>query len=426
MTLSAEDKNIKIPTNHYVGFQARQGEAVPLGFMTPDGTDSAATKRKATVDNWAKGYGRTTTLPPKSFENKPMSGFKLGRNVRHGHGWGQGNVKWRIEDPRGFELEISSPNLAQIMAFSTIERGEILDKCVWGRLKNENILIPVTSDVYKAAEANTERAGKSASLKDLEPGNYIVLQNGEEGTYMGAFFTMSAGGYGTDRSLKWGDKKRHIFKTKAGAYEVKASMKLSEITDPTKVDIADYEKELNEFLKGKGRSLYEPGNDYRTMRAVSVTSLKKSDVTMVLEKHTVAGMLSDCGKNSYGHRESTGYVSFINIEVQGQDKWALFEGSSVQRALDEHATRTASFAANPSYYGGRTPEVGEVHFTVFDKAKFDADGELVMEMTTTGHSYNRYDRELSIGCKANAIPESLYRLKVSGKTGSGQDYEFYY
>jgi hypothetical protein len=81
----SDNKAIKFPAKHYIGFQARPSvDELPLAFMTPDGTDKAAEKRKATVDAWAKGYGydgrneAEDKLPAQSYENKPMIGFKMG------------------------------------------------------------------------------------------------------------------------------------------------------------------------------------------------------------------------------------------------------------------------------------------------------------------------------------------------------------
>lgn len=247
MAITTANKDIKIPTQHYVGFNKRGDHEIPLGFMTPDGTDDSAKKRKATVDQWAKGqsWQNKIPLPAQVFENKPLSGFKFGNSVRHGGGWGQGTVKWRIEDPRGFELEISSPNLQQIMEISTIECGEILDKCIWGRLKNENILIPVTSEVYKTAQLNTERAGKSASLKDLNIGDHVVLQNGKEGRYFGAHYQVQAS---YEKKIKQDDKKKHVIVNQSnGAVEFiqVASLKVSSIEPGEALTIEQAEVELN-------------------------------------------------------------------------------------------------------------------------------------------------------------------------------------
>lgn len=180
--------NINIPTTHYVGFQKRS-ETLPLGFMTPDGTDKAAMKRKSTVDSWAKGYGQTKSLPAKSMENKPMTGFKFGRNISGGgSGWNSRHDKWRVQDPRGFELEITSGNLEVIMRACTVEKGEVLEQCIWARLGSDNILLPLDTEEYRKATANTQRLGSKGSVRDIVPGSKMVFKNGHKATFVGRIF----------------------------------------------------------------------------------------------------------------------------------------------------------------------------------------------------------------------------------------------
>lgn len=294
MSLTGDNKEIKIPLTHYVGFQARHHDDVPLGFMTPDGTDSASTKRKATVDSWSKqgghiwnpttrSYDRKDPLPSVSYENKPLSGFKMGREIRRNSGWGQGNVKWRIEDPRGFELEISSPNFAQIILCTTIENGEILEECVWGRLGAENILLPISSEVYKAAVINSERMAKKVSLKDLKPGHKVVLQNGEEGIFLGSFFTLDEQNhkYGEQPSVKWYDKRRSVLATlnknnEIEKIECRSALKVAEVYDSPlgTFSIEDSEKKINDFIKQSKNSIYT-GSSYTSKNVIGVSAVKK-------------------------------------------------------------------------------------------------------------------------------------------------------
>lgn len=300
MALNAAAKDIKIPTHHYVGFQARSNDDVPLGFMTPDGTDAAATKRKATVDHWARGYGtKDPKIAAATYENKPLTGFKLGREIRRHSSWGQGNVKWRIEDPRGFELEISSPNFASIILCTTLEKGEILEECVWARQGSENVLLPVSSDEYKQAQVNTTRNAKKVSLKDLEPGHYVVMQNGEEGIYLGSHFTYvqkGGGYYGEGPKAGWQDKKRFFIGQQTDGkwtgLECKASIKVAEVreSDVGVMTLTDAERLLNTLLcKPMGRygsSVSIPGNDYGYVRGVSSTKPRDEDSTMEFEAVT--------------------------------------------------------------------------------------------------------------------------------------------
>lgn len=186
---------ITIPESHYVGMVKRGNESsMPLGFMTPWGVDDAAKKRIATIDNWA----RRDALPSTVITNTPMLGFKMTASIRRGD-YGAAD-KWRIADPRGFEVEITSNNLAQLLSITTIEKGEILDKCVWARDGGVNILLSVESDAYIAAVNLTVIAHATALWKDVKIGNNVVLQNGLKGRYLGRMHALAAADY--NRSVK--------------------------------------------------------------------------------------------------------------------------------------------------------------------------------------------------------------------------------
>lgn len=219
-----EVKGLKFPDKHYVGFQKRNKEGISLGFMTPYGTDSAALKRIATVDNWVSQGGRTynyttrqyeqeDTIPAIVYENKPMTGFKVSHSVNHSSSWNSCKDKWRILDPRGFELEITSGNFERVLEFTDILRGEIQGECIWARLAGINILVPVGTDIYRNAMDNTAREGSKVSLKELRPGYKVTLKNGDEGIYMGYFHIVQNSYYGADTAFNYkiSAKKRHVF-----------------------------------------------------------------------------------------------------------------------------------------------------------------------------------------------------------------------
>lgn len=337
MSLDAAAKDIKIPANHYIGFQARGVDDVPLGFMTPDGTDKAAQKRKDTVDSWSRqgttrwnpvtmAHEAVKKIEPASYENKPLSGFKLGREIRRHSSWGQGNVKWRIEDPRGFELEISSPNFASIILCTTIENGDILEECVWARQGSENILLPVSSEVYKTAIANTSRINASISLKDLQPGHHVVLQNGNEGLYLGQHFCFEDHGIrhrSTDENDRspltgWGDKKRHfIAQLKDGeiaSIECLASIKPSAATDSDigKLTPQEAEARINDFLVSDAKSISTAGNSYGYVRAVTCEKPVAGSAKYEYQTRTFDELVAHYkpGKHPYGHAKH-----YIGYEV---------------------------------------------------------------------------------------------------------------
>lgn len=221
-----EVKGIKFPDKHYVGFQQRNKEGISLGFMTPYGTDAAAKKRMATVDTWAKqglygNYNYTTrqyenipdAIPAVIHDNKPMTGFKVSHSVNHSSSWASCKDKWRILDPRGFELEITSGNFERVLEYTDILKGEIQGECIWARLGSNNILVPVGTDIYRNAMDNTAREGSKVSLKELRPGYKVTLKNGQVGIYMGLFHIVQNSYYGADTAFNYkvSAKKRHVF-----------------------------------------------------------------------------------------------------------------------------------------------------------------------------------------------------------------------
>jgi hypothetical protein len=188
--------SIKIPDQFYVGLkqQHKAESSLPLGFATPHEPGTKAyEKRKETVDRWANFNTRGTTpdsINPVIINNTPVAGFKIAESVRRVY-WGGGNVVWRIVDPRGFELEISSSNFAKIIDCTTIENGEIKMECVWGRDKAQNVLLPINSEPYEQAIVNTKRVKTRVPIKDINIGDIILLHSGLECEYVGAYNLVS-------------------------------------------------------------------------------------------------------------------------------------------------------------------------------------------------------------------------------------------
>lgn len=364
MSSTADNLAIKIPETHYVGFQKREGDQVPLGFMTPDGSDKAAMKRKATVDSWANGYGyssrKQATIPSKTFDNKPMVGFKIAKLVAGGgRGWDARSDAWRIEDPRGFELEIGSGNFQEILAVSTIERGEILEECIWGRLGTNNILIPVTSDVYERAAANTERMGKKSSIREAKPGYHLIFQNGEEAMYMGKTY---ASGYSIERERintnlayeydyaitrefkTFNDKPIHtyILYDKNGQLSrimMRDSLKLSEVREGPELTLAEACDKINDLITLR-KSVDIP-NKYNAHR---VTQFSPS-------------LVSDLEENYKFSVEKIGKVEELKkLIISRQDEETYYNN-----------TVFVEIPAN-SETGLATPEVGLGHIHWWDKS----------------------------------------------------------
>lgn len=67
-------------------------------------------------------------LQPRILDNVPQTGFKLMKSVTR---YSTSNKLWRVLDPRGFMLEISTQNLEDILLEGKIEKGLIDGSFVW-------------------------------------------------------------------------------------------------------------------------------------------------------------------------------------------------------------------------------------------------------------------------------------------------------
>lgn len=73
------------------------------------------------------------SLKPRVVDNVPRSGFKIVDTVTR---YSTSNKLWRILDPYGFELEISTANMEEIIMGGLIDKGEIIGQCIWDFGKN--------------------------------------------------------------------------------------------------------------------------------------------------------------------------------------------------------------------------------------------------------------------------------------------------
>lgn len=201
-----------LPEKFYVAVRERDGfstDTFPLGFATHFGTDKAFAKRKETVDNWA-GINNTTesyvekdadgknvwkNRPAREhkghmiFDNVPTEGFSFDKVVSR---WETSNKWFRVQDPRGFTLEISSENLGDVLLNSSISKGYFVGEYVWARTAGKNYLLRTDHPVYleltktKNKDDLTIRVGevikcKTGTLKYF--GKFYFAQKKEQTEY---------------------------------------------------------------------------------------------------------------------------------------------------------------------------------------------------------------------------------------------------
>lgn len=188
-------ENVKVFSKLFVAHRAFPVEKFPLGYMTPSENTAASRQREANAVKWVSGEAQT-----KVIDNVPISGFKFGDEIKRTY-WGGGNVVWRVLDPRGFQLEIQSNNLSKILAYATIEAGEIKSECIWGRHGGKNILIPQGCPDFPNQIKNAEELTAGSKLlkerripvKDLNFGDFVTLHNSTKGIYLGKYWILTDG-----------------------------------------------------------------------------------------------------------------------------------------------------------------------------------------------------------------------------------------
>lgn len=141
-----------------------------------------------------RGYygGNTSNNPdivPKEFENIPVEGFVLNKKAGgYKSGWNHRQTYCRIFDPRGFEFEITIPNLLYILENANAVKGKGLEgKFIYG-WGTDLILIPEQAPEYEEMVKFTEiQLSASIQKKDLVPGWKYLTKQKQVVTYLGYF-----------------------------------------------------------------------------------------------------------------------------------------------------------------------------------------------------------------------------------------------
>jgi hypothetical protein len=118
-------------------------------------------------------------------KNIPLPGFTLLKANKRS--WAAADASWLVIDPRGIIVRITNKNLEEILHVAGITEGLIQEKCVWSRDNTETkmILVPVSADAYIEATLNTTLLEEKVSIKDVNVGDKVLLQNTLIGIYCG-------------------------------------------------------------------------------------------------------------------------------------------------------------------------------------------------------------------------------------------------
>lgn len=143
---------------------------------------------------WATSKFGTDVIPIE-FENTPVEGFVLNKKVGGDrYSWNPRQTYTRVYDPRGFEFEITIPNLLYILENTNSIKGKGLEgKFVYGWSGKDLILVPENSPEYQDMLGFTSLQSKKVNKKDLIKGATYVSKNNEKYLYMDLSFHYPAG-----------------------------------------------------------------------------------------------------------------------------------------------------------------------------------------------------------------------------------------
>lgn len=178
--------NFFIPKKINVGFQNRSstytGKLAYIIYFDEKGK----LRKEASWSSW-----RDEKIENIIYDNEPSAGFVLNKKVGgYDSGWNHRQTYVRVYDPRGFEFEITVPNLLYILENATSTKGKGLEgEFVYGWDGKDLVLIPVEAPDYKELVRLNEirHSDKKIGARDLILGATYRTKQNEEWIYMGKF-----------------------------------------------------------------------------------------------------------------------------------------------------------------------------------------------------------------------------------------------
>lgn len=233
-----------IPNKIMVGYQARKDTYTgQLAYVIYYDQKGVLRKEKS----W-KGW-RDKSFTPNHYENVPTEGFVLNKKVggvRESYGWNTRQEYVRVYDPRGFEFEISIPNLLFILKECDCSRGKGLEgKFVYAWDGTSLVLLPVASQEYVESSSFTELQVGKVSARDLIVGATYLTKKKQRFTYLGRLDYFFMVDVVKDLSkagsvVSSGVEKRHVFWDGKRFEPLKGLTSIAQVvTDSVSPDFAD-------------------------------------------------------------------------------------------------------------------------------------------------------------------------------------------
>lgn len=175
-----------IPKKLNVGYRERSNTySGKLAFVIYY-DDKGILRKETSWQNW-----RDKNIKNDEFDNLPLSGFVLNKKVGgYMYRWNPRQTYTRVYDPRGFEVEITIPNLLYILENTNSIKGKGLEgDFVYGWDGTELTLIPVGAPDYKKCKDYSDSLYNVEYIKakDLVEGRVYRFKDNRVATYMGKY-----------------------------------------------------------------------------------------------------------------------------------------------------------------------------------------------------------------------------------------------
>lgn len=196
-----------IPKKIKVGFNERNDTYTKKLAYVIYYDNKGVLRKETSWESW-----RDKKIEPMEFENVPTSGFVLNKTAggTRGHSWEQRQTYTRVYDPRGFEFEITIPNLLFILQECDSSKGKGLEgEFVYSWDGKDLVLLPAIADEYQQSILFTETQSLKVSSKDLKEGCVYINSKMEELIYLGKYRYADRETYRYNDKLS--DKKMFIF-----------------------------------------------------------------------------------------------------------------------------------------------------------------------------------------------------------------------
>lgn len=182
--------NIFVPSKINVGFQNRKGTYTGKLAYVIYFDEKGKLRKEQSWNNW-----RDKEIPNDVYDNEPTEGFVLNKKVggvEESWGWDARKTYTRVYDPRGFEFEITIPNLLWILENCNCIKGKGLEgQFVYGWDGKDLVLVPTESPDYKEIKEKSaiRHNDEFVKAKELIIGATYETLKGEKYVYMGKYET---------------------------------------------------------------------------------------------------------------------------------------------------------------------------------------------------------------------------------------------